>query len=50
MAGRPQGPEARTEVLKVRMSKAGMARLDQMRGALSRSAYVRHLLAKEAQK
>lgn len=48
MAGRPQGAVARTEVLKVRMTKQGMEVVDRMRGSLSRSAYVRHLIAKEA--
>jgi hypothetical protein len=32
------------------MSPQGMEALDKMRGALSRSAYVRQLLAKEAKK
>jgi hypothetical protein len=50
MAGRPQGAHARTEKVEVRMTPQGIATLDRLRGALSRSAYIRNLLAKEAQK
>lgn len=48
MAGRPQGAVARSVTVKVRMTPQGTEVLDRLRGSLSRSAYIRHLLAKEA--
>lgn len=50
MAGRPQGQTARTMKIEVRMTPQGMEALDKMRGPLSRSAYIRALLAREAGK
>lgn len=47
MTGRPQGPEARTEVLQVRFTPTGMRTLDEMRGSTTRSAFVRRLIARE---
>jgi hypothetical protein len=48
MAGRPRGASARTEVLQVRLTKAGMAALDQMRGEATRADFTRDLLAAAA--
>jgi hypothetical protein len=50
MAGRPQGATARTTILNVRLTPQGMAALDGLRGGVSRSAYIRGLLAAEAQR
>lgn len=47
MAGRPRGSAARDEVLRVRMTASGMAALDRARGGLTRSDYVRSLIAKD---
>lgn len=55
MAGRPQGAQARTEVLQVRFAPSGMEMLRRRAVSLglSRSAYIRMLvkddLAKEKQ-
>jgi hypothetical protein len=50
VTGRPRGATARTELLRVRLTKAGMAALDQMRGTTTRSDYVRDLLADAARR
>lgn len=50
MAGRPHGAHARTEMLRVRLTPEGLAVLDRLRGPLDRSAYVRSLIAADAEK
>jgi hypothetical protein len=47
MAGRPKGSEARTELVQVRMTKAGKALLTKARGTKSISDYVRDLIAQD---
>lgn len=50
MGRRPEGAAARTERLEVRMTEAGMAKVDEMRGSLSRSGWLRLLIAQEAKR
>ena len=50
MAGRPQGAAARDVMLRIRITTAGAKALDIARGGLTRSAYVRELIAKDIQK
>jgi len=47
MAGRPRGTTARTEVLQVRLTPAGLRTVDEMRGGTTRSTFVRALIAEE---
>jgi hypothetical protein len=37
-------------VLQVRVTSAGLAALDKARGSMSRSGYIRHLLAQDAKR
>ena len=46
----PEGAEARALTLHVRITPAGMAVLDRLRGPKSRSAYVRALMAADARR
>lgn len=48
MARQPDGPQARTETVTVRLTPAGIAELDRQRGTRTRSGHLRHLLAKES--
>jgi hypothetical protein len=44
MAGRPRGEAARSELLRVRVTKEGKAAVDRARGGLSVSDYIRGLI------
>ena len=50
MAGRPDGQTARDEMLRIRMTAQGMEALDRARGPVTRSEYVRRLIADAVRK
>jgi hypothetical protein len=45
MAGKPQGTEARTVSVQVRITPTGAEELDKLRGSKDRSEYIRDLIA-----
>lgn len=47
MARTPDGPSARTEYVPVRLTKSQAAHLDESRGAISRSEYIRRLIVRD---
>lgn len=42
--------QKRTHILHVRLTQAGMAAVDRMRGTLTRSEYIRQLLRRDAER
>ena len=50
MPRRPDGTTARTELLKLRLTPEGLAALDQARGEVSRSAFVRAAVAAQVRR
>lgn len=50
MAGRPRGNQARSEMLRIRITPSGKEAAEKARGPLSMSDYVRGLIADDVKK